>query len=294
MPRNATPRLRPVAVASRIGYRARMVTTRREFIQSAVAAAAAGALWPGRARAADAAAGENGSFTFLAANDLHFTDPKLCAPWFERAFKAMRASAPKAEFLLVSGDLTSSATGAEFGGLTEAFQTLGLPIHAVAGNHDLAPDGSRTAYDAHFPGQHHYAFEHRGWQFFGFNSAPSQEYENTMIRPSALKWMDETLPRFNSSKPSVVFTHFPLAHGVARRPTNADAVLERFKDFNVQAILTGHFHGYTEGLWKRSWITTNRCCSRCRDNMDGHPYKGWFVCEAREGRIHRRAVDLTA
>ncbi len=256
--------------------------------------AAAGTLWPGRARAADAAAGENGSFTFLAANDLHFTDAKLDAPWFERTFKAMRASAPEAEFLLVGGDLTSGATDAEFGGLKEAFQTLGLPVHVVAGNHDVGPDGNRKTYDQHFPDRHHYAFEHRGWQFFGFNSSPDREAENTLIRPSALKWMDDTLPRFHPDRPSVIFTHFPLAHGVVRRPRNAGAVLERFQRFNVQAILTGHFHGYTEGLWNRGWITTNRCCSRYRANMDGHPHKGWFVCEARDGRIHRRAVDLPA
>ncbi|MBP7275093.1 MAG: metallophosphoesterase [Kiritimatiellae bacterium] len=269
-----------------------MKTTRRDFIKTAVTAAAAGAFWPGRLRAEDAAVGENGAFTFLAANDLHFTEEKLCAPWFERAFKAMRASAPQAEFLIVSGDLTSEATTPEFGGLKEAFQSFGLPVYVVAGNHDVGHDGNRKEYDAHFPDRHHYAFEHRGWQFFGFNSAPNRGAEGTIIRPSALKWMDETLPRFNPDKPSVVFTHFPLAYGLRRRPVDADGVFKRFASFNVQAILNGHFHGYTEGIWRNSRITTNRCFSRYRDNMDGHGPKGWFVCEAREGRIHRRAVDL--
>ena len=261
-------------------------------MQSAAAAAAAGAFWPGRLRAADAAAGENGSFTFLAANDLHFTEEKLCAPRFERMFKAMRASAPDAEFLIVSGDLTTDATDAEFGGMKEAFQSFGLPVYVVAGNHDVDAEGHRRTYRRYFPHRHHYAFEHRGWQFFGFNSAPNRGAEGTIIRPSALTWMDENLPRFNPDKPSVLFTHFPLAYGLRRRPVDADEVFKRFEPFNVQAILNGHFHGYTEGKWRQSWITTNRCCSRYRVNTDGHAAKGWFVCEARDGQIRRRAVDF--
>ena len=71
-----------------------------------------------------------------------------------------------------------------------------------------------------------------------------------------------------------------------------DEVFKRFEPFNVQAILNGHFHGYTEGKWRQSWITTNRCCSRYRVNTDGHAAKGWFVCEARDGQIRRRAVDF--
>jgi hypothetical protein len=266
--------------------------SRRQFVARGLAAGAGLGLWPGRLRAADAAAGESGAFTFIAVNDLHFTDPKLCSPWFERAFAAMRASAPEAEFVLVSGDLTTDAKDAEFGGLREAFQTLKLPVYVTCGNHDMTDEGTHKLYDEHFPEQYHYAFEHRGWQFFGLNTSENRGYQDTHIRPSAFGWLDDNLKRFDPRKPSVIFTHFPMGPGIMRRPLNTDDFLARFRDFNLQAILNGHWHGFTEANIRDAWITTDRCCSRYRENHDGSPHKGWFVCEARDGRISRRFVVL--
>lgn len=268
--------------------------TRRRFIGAALAGAGGMALWSGRARAEDAAKGEAGDFTFIAVNDLHFTDPALCAPWFERVFKAMRASAPEAEFVLVSGDLTSEATAKEFGGIRDAFAGLGLPVYTTVGNHDMTGDGRHKLYDEFFPGRYHYAFEHRGWQFFGFNTSQDRGAENTNIRASAFTWIDQNLGKFDPVKPSVIFTHFPMGPGIIRRPKNAQGFLDRFRDFNLQAILNGHWHGYTESNLRDAWITTNRCCSRFRDNHDGSKRKGWNICTAREGRLTRRFVDIPA
>ena len=51
------------------------VLSRRQFVQrTLIAGTAAGLGWPGRLRAQDAAAGEQGSFTFISVNDLHFTE----------------------------------------------------------------------------------------------------------------------------------------------------------------------------------------------------------------------------
>ena len=265
--------------------------SRRQFAQSTLlAGAVTGLLWPGRLWAGDAAVGEQGAFTFIAVNDLHFTEAKLCGPWFERVFQAMRASAPQAEFVLVSGDLTSECTAAEFAGIREAFEALGLPVYVTCGNHDMTDKGSHELYDRYFPDRYHYAFEHRGWQFFGFNTANGRGYKGIAMRDSVFTWLDQNLGSFNPAKPSVIFTHFPLGFGLERRSANADQFLARFQGFNLQAILNGHWHGYSETTLGEAWITTNRCCSRVRHNHDGSPLKGWFVCEAREGRITRRFV----
>src|SRR5687767_10693036 len=71
-------------------------TNRRSFLIGASAGLMAAGVWPGRLFAEEAV-GENGSFQFLAVNDVHFTDPKKCPQWFEKIFAAMRRSAPKAE-----------------------------------------------------------------------------------------------------------------------------------------------------------------------------------------------------
>jgi len=260
--------------------------SRRDFLVGGAAALVA-ALWPGRGRAAGAAAAD---FEFLAANDLHFADPRRCAPWFEKAFAAMRASAPRADFLVVSGDLSTDASDAQLGGMRAAFAALGLPVKVVPGNHDVARDGSRARFDRHFPGSRNYAFDHRGWSFFCLDSVESRAFEHTRIPAATLRWLDDNLGRFDPARPTVVATHFPLGPGVVRRPLNADALLARFERFNLQAILCGHWHGYTEARVRGVLATTNRCCSRARGNHDGSPQKGWFVCAARGGTVTRRFV----
>jgi hypothetical protein len=263
--------------------------SRRELLVGGAAALLAG-LWPGRGRAAGAAAGED--FEFFAANDLHFTDPRKCPPWFERAFAAMRASAPRAEFLLVSGDLTSDASEAQLRGMRAAFARLELPVKVMPGNHDVAANGSTAHFERHFPGCVNYAFEQRGWQFFCLNSVASRAFENTRIPAATFTWLDENLARFDPGKPTVIATHFPLGPRIVRRPRNADELLARFARFNLQAILNGHWHGFTEARVRAATATTNRCCSRARGNHDGSPLKGWFVCAARGGTITRRFVAV--
>lgn len=266
--------------------------TRRGFLARSAGAALAAGLWPGRSFA-DEAAGENGDFDFIAFNDVHFADPKKCPPWFEKCFAAMRESAPKAEFALLSGDLSTDAREAEFAGMRDLLPLLKLPVHLTPGNHDVTVlKADRSKFDEFFPDRVNYVVAHRGWQIFVLNSVESRSAENTNIPSETLKWLDENLPKHDRRKPTIVSTHYPLGYGLKRRPKNADDLLKRFAPFNVAAIFNGHFHGYTATLFNEALMTTDRCCARSRENHDGSPLKGWFVCEARQGRISRRFVAV--
>jgi Calcineurin-like phosphoesterase len=268
--------------------------SRRDFLSRTAALTLAAGLWPGRLLAGDAAKGEAGDFDFIAVNDLHYVDPKLCPPWFETAFEAMKASAPKAEFVLLSGDLTMNATAKEFAGIREAFEQLKLPVHLTLGNHDVTKEGQRTLYEGYFPERVNYAVEHRGWQFFCLNSVESRAADGTKIPQETLQWLDDNLKKFEPGKPTVISTHYPLGRGVVRRPGKSDDLLKRFEKFNLQSIFNGHWHGYTQTLIGDAVVTTDRCCSRIRLNHDGSPLKGWFVCQARAGKITRRFVTVPA
>jgi hypothetical protein len=68
-------------------------------------------------------------------------------------------------------------------------------------------------------------------------------------------------------------------------------VLERFRDFNLQAVYNGHFHGFTESKRAQTIVTTNRCCALKRNNHDGTKEKGYFVCTIKDGAIHREFVE---
>ena len=117
------------------------------------------------------------------------------------------------------------------------------------------------------------------------------KYEKTSIQPATLQWLDDYLPRLNPRRPTVVFTHFPLGDGVNYRPQNADELLDRFRDFNLQAVFCGHYHGFTERTSGQAILTTNRCCSLKRGNHDGTKPKGYFACEAAEGKLTRTFVE---
>lgn len=265
-------------------------SSRRDFLRRSAGAAVATALWPGRLFAEEAA-GENGAFEFIAFNDVHFTDEKLCPPWFEKAFAAMRESAPNAEFAILSGDLTTDCKAKEFGGMKDLLPLLKIPVHMTMGNHDVTMiGGDHALYDELFPGKRNYAVEHRGWQLFSLTSAQVRAAENTTIPADTIAWLEDNLKKFDPRKPTIVSTHYPLGRGMIRRPKNADDLLRRFGKFNLQAVFNGHWHGYSEMAYHDALITTDRCCSRYRDNHDGSPLKGWFVCQAKEGRISRRFV----
>ena len=263
--------------------------TRREFIiGGAVLAIAAGL--PLRTKA-DSTVVAGSAFEFIAVNDVHFTDTTLCPPWFEKIFEAMKVSAPQAEFVFVSGDLTQDARVHEFAGLKEMWSLLKIPVYVVPGNHDVGSDGNYEVYDKFYSGMLNYHIQHKGWNIFNLNSAESRAAENTNIPKETFKWLDDNLKKIDPLQPCIISTHFPLGPGIVRRPKNADELLKKFRHFNIQAVFNGHWHGYTQTLFKDAYITTDRCCSRFRNNYDGSKHKGWFVCRAENGQITRRFVS---
>lgn len=263
--------------------------SRREWIRHSAAATLALGLWPGCATNADN--GRGGEFTFLAINDTHFTSPK-CPEWFERVTASVRAHQPRPEFCLVSGDLVDKGTMADLGAIREVLNSFGMPCHAVIGNHDYAPQGDRSAWDKIFPRQLNYSFRHRDWQIVGLDSSEGLKYQNTMIQPETLRWAEEQSRQLDRKQPTVLFTHFPLGPGTTYRPTNADVLLERFKDFNIVAVFNGHFHGFTERTVGNAVFTTNKCCAIARGNHDKTVEKGYFLCRAKDGRIERQFVEV--
>ena len=261
--------------------------TRREALQrlSAGTLLALG-LWPGALRADNQA--PVGSFRFLVINDTHCTSPE-CGRYLEGVIAQMKGE--QAEFCLHAGDLTDKADRHYFETVKDLFGRLAGSMHPVIGNHDYLTQSDRQAYTQTFPLRLNYYFRHRDWQFIGLDTSEGQHYEKTQIQPTTFQWLEDYLPRLDRKKPTVIFTHFPLGAGVPYRPINADALLDRFREFNLQAVFSGHYHGFTERKAAGVVLTTNRCCSLKRDNHDGTKEKGYFVCTAQDGQIHREFVE---
>lgn len=270
--------------------------TRRQALLrlGSTAGAGAGALlalgaWPGTLRADNARPASR--FRFVVVNDTHHMSEE-CTPFLQAAVRQMRQLGPA--FCLHCGDLTEKGQPENLEAVHDLFAGLGAPFHPVIGNHDYQSQTDRTAYTRRFPLSINYYFRHRGWQFVGLDTSDGLRYEKTLIQPATMAWLDEYLPRLNPRRPTVIFTHFPLGADVTYRPQNADDLLHRFRDFNLQAVFCGHYHALTERVSGQATVTTNRCCALKRNNHDGSKQKGFFVCDVADGRLTRTFVELAA
>jgi hypothetical protein len=244
-------------------------------------------LWPGTLVAKETPA-EN--FRFLVINDTHFMSDE-CGGFLDRVVQQMRWHRD-IDFCLHVGDLVEKGQRDHLAAVRDIFRGLHRPVYFVPGNHDFIAPNDRAAYDDLFAGNSNYTFEHRGWQFIGLDSTQGTAYEKTNIQRPTLRWVDERIGKLDRNRPTVVFTHFPLGEKVRYRPQNADALLDKFRPLNLRAVFNGHFHGFTERELGNARVTTNRCCALKRGNHDKTTVKGYFLCTAKDGVIHREFIEV--
>jgi hypothetical protein len=263
--------------------------SRRRMMKLSGSALLLAGVWPG---ALDAAEAKGGGFHFVVLNDLHVVDEKCAAFLAEKVVASIKGLAEKPGRCLIAGDLSEDGTAGQIGAVREAFKALRVPVRVVPGNHDYAAMNDRKAYDQLCPGASNYAFEHGGWQFVGIDSTEGTKAVAATSK-GTLDWLDANLARLDRRRPMVLFTHFPLGPRTPNRATNADAVLERFKPYNLRGVLGGHHHGLTEREVGVVSLVTNRCCSLKKGNHDRSREKGYFVVRATpEGVLTRRFVEV--
>ena len=241
-----------------------------------------------------AAAAEASFFEFIAVNDTHYIDDK-CRPYQAGVVKAMRADAPKAEFVCHAGDVSDRGESINLTSMRDLYAEAALPFHPVPGNHDFIVKSDRSGYDAVFPGKLNYSFVHGGWQFIALDTTQGTDYAKTLISAETLAWLDQQTRTLDPKLPTFAFTHFPLGDGVEMQPLNAAALVELLLKFNLKWVHSGHWHGESQLPASAATLSTSRCCARLRENRDGSPLKGWHVYQASsDGTLSRRFVSFTA
>jgi Icc protein len=270
-----------------LGARANRKLSRRALLRSTASLGIAAAVpW-------HASLSAQSSFRFIVVNDLHHGS-RECDPFFASLVRQMRSHGP-VDFCIIGGDIADTGQPESFTAVREAFTALGAPIYTVPGNHDCDVEKSTRLYSDAFPDRLNYAFRHRDWQFVALDTTEGNNYQKTRISDVTLGWLDRTVPTLDRSRPTILFTHFPLASDVSLAPVNVEDVLSRLDGINLRGTFNGHYHARIERRRGDVSVLTNACCSRLRDNHDGSLDEGYLLCTATaDGRLSWEFVEFVA
>ena len=105
---------------------------------------------------------------------------------------------------------------------------------------------TRALYSEAFPNRLNYTFSHKDWQFVALDSTEGNSSQETRISDVTLGWLDRTLPTLDRQRPTIVFTHFPLAADVTMASVNAGEVLSKLEGLNLRGQFNGHYHARIE------------------------------------------------
>lgn len=152
------------------------------------------------------------------------------------------------DFVLLAGDLVNDASSAgQWAAMDAVRKQLAFPYHTVYGNHDPSPTTAESRF----------AFEHKGYLFLGMDSnlwsAKDQEPAKKQFA-----WLEEQLRGRERYRLVFILQHHPI---YLHEPEEKDEyfntplawrtrLLKLFEDARVTAVLAGHLHRNTTGLYR--------------------------------------------
>jgi 3',5'-cyclic-AMP phosphodiesterase len=193
-------------------------------------------------------------FTFLQISDSHIGFKKAANPdplaTLRETIAKIRSMAVKPSFVLHTGDITQSATPEQFDLAQSALSELGVPVHYVPGEHDLA-DGENIQpyldrYGAGTKGEGYYSFDANGAHFIGLvNSIHLRDGGVGSLGEAQIAWLSDDVAHLSSSTPIIVFAHMPMwalfpewGWGTA----DSAVALKLLRRFGSVTVLNGHIH----------------------------------------------------
>ena len=185
---------------------------------------------------------------------LHISDLHLGHGATSEPITALRELIPELapQILVVTGDLTHRGRRAELELARELLDSVGLPLLAVPGNHDIPYafptrfTRTREAWEAVFSTTEPVYMSDR-LAIVGMNSVRPWRQQGGALESSQLDGLAQKLEGAHASALRIVALHHHLAappwRAARKRPVRKrDLVLERFASAGVELVVSGHVH----------------------------------------------------
>ncbi len=245
--------------------------TRRNFLKSAGALAAAGCLPVSLVELAFADSRKNFTFAHISDSHIqHIKGTRFVRNWDRGLIRAVAETnmlVPKPDFVVFGGDLAQLGKKEELDHGAEMLAKLKYKVYCVMGEHDYYLDLGK--YWSELYGPHYYSWDHKGVHFITLNSILTYDKwtyerwptaEQRMLEMAGLDnpngspfmvgkkqrdWLQKDLKKLKNDTPIVVFSHSPIQKiykGWNFWTEDAEEVQALLKPFDDVTVVYGHVH----------------------------------------------------
>ena len=288
---------------------------RRQFLSLSAAACLGATRGASPVKATDARA--VGDFDVAFITDVHIERGEVAASKFGETISEINSRKPA--FVWDMGDMSLYPNSGK--AYLECAGKFEMPLHACAGNHDIAlyDKNPRKLFNDYF-GRAYYSFDYGGVHFITLdgNTVVRRQDKNTIdacLDPHQMAWLKADLQATPQQMPIICGIHIPIVSTYIKRrgggafPKNfpiapqfdesrAEELINLFAQHNVKLVLQGHAHENeritVRGIEFVSSISVCGCWWRSgkgfERGVDNVP-RGYRIIEVRAGRISHRYVS---
>lgn len=149
-------------------------------------------------------------------------------------------------FVMNAGDVTDHGVPAEYDQYVIDRALIELPLYEVPGNHDVRWWNSNGKNDyENKVGPLYQSFDYSGVHFVLLDSTVTLENDGK-LSPKLLDWVEADLANVSEDTPILFFAHHPFE--ILKNVTAKHELLDRFKNYNIVAYLSGHMHRWDESI----------------------------------------------
>ncbi len=207
------------------------------------------------------------SFRFALLTDLHISVTSPTAEEDLRNAVDQINVTPGLAFVIVSGDVTENGDRKSLQTAKNILDGLHIPYHITSGNHETKWSESGATDFAAIYGSDYFKFEYNGFLFLGFNTGPVIRMAEGHVAPQDISALARDLKKWGKKKPAIIITHYPLQKGDVDNWYEATDLL---RQYNVRAILGGHYHSNKLCAYDGTPAFINRSTLRAKDPTGGY------------------------